>query len=106
MVRRKTRDTDQPPNRGASESFGVLLPPGIAPVVAPPMPPTPVPAEALPWTVSSWHGLPQWRCAQCPWDTLEGEEAMIAHIKAHHGPAIQAQPIVQAYDARGNPLEG
>ena len=58
----------------------------------------------LPWTMSTWSGLPQWRCSLCPWDTLEGEDAMIEHIEGNHGGVPPPPPLVQAYDARGNPL--
>lgn len=41
-------------------------------------------AEAL-WTAAAWGGQMQYRCGACPWDTLEGEEAMRAHVRAAHG---------------------
>ena len=62
--------------------------------------------EAVPWTELTWHGLPMLRCTLCPWDTLDGEAAMIAHIAARHGvreAAPRRQPLVQAYDVWGNP---
>ncbi len=61
-------------------------------------------APKLPWTLSTWSGLPQWRCTLCPFDTLDGEDAMIEHIENRHGAIPAAAPLVQAYDARGNPI--
>ncbi len=75
----------------------VVAPPGVVVEV------TPSAAEELPWTELRWHGLPMLRCRLCPYDTLEGVEAMIEHIEARHAPEPPPQPLVQAYDASGNP---
>lgn len=64
------------------------------------------PPIELPYIEGLWSGLPQWRCRLCPWDTLEGEDVMWEHIAARHGAAEPVAPrLVQAYDARGNPIE-
>ena len=57
----------------------------------------------LPWVVGMWGGFTQWRCRLCPWDTLEGEDAMLEHVAARHGVVEKSPALVQAYDARGNP---
>jgi hypothetical protein len=64
----------------------------------------PPPAEPGPeagYTIGSWKGHKQWRCNLCPFDTLDGERAMLEHIAAKHAPP---PPVVQAYDARGHPI--
>lgn len=58
----------------------------------------------LPYTVGKWQGYTQWQCRLCPWDTLEGEEAIWEHIQARHAPP-PAPPLVQAYSAGGHPIE-
>lgn len=42
--------------------------------------------DEKPYTVGWWKGLRQWRCKQCPWDTLESEAAMLEHIAVRHAP--------------------
>ena len=39
------------------------------------------------FTIGSWRGFTQWRCAHCPFDTLESEEAMRRHLQQHAPPA-------------------
>lgn len=58
------------------------------------------------FTMGSWKGLPQWRCVLCPWDTLDGEAAMLAHYQANHAPPPPppAPVLIQAYDRFGNPI--
>jgi hypothetical protein len=58
------------------------------------------------WTVGTWGDLPQWRCALCTWDTLDGERAMAAHYLAVHAPPAPPAPpaIVQVYDRYGRPV--
>lgn len=59
------------------------------------------------WTLGTWQTLPHWRCALCEWDTLDGEDAMVAHYLATHvppPPAAPAQTII-VYDRYGNPVE-
>lgn len=34
----------------------------------------------------SWKGFTQHLCNYCPWDTLQGEAAMLAHLQAQHFP--------------------
>lgn len=60
-----------------------------------------------PFEVGEWNGHVQWRCRLCPWDTLKGEAAMREHLAARHAPKVE-QPVkrlIQAYDARGNPID-
>ena len=59
----------------------------------------------LRWTMGQWGDYPQWRCAACPFDTLDGEEAMQAHWQAEHAPPapVVAPPTIQIYDRWGNP---
>ena len=60
-----------------------------------------------PFEVGEWNGHVQWRCRLCPWDTLKSEAAMREHLAARHAPKVE-QPVkrlVQAYDARGNPID-
>lgn len=69
---------------------------------------TPVPiwgtaTEArLPYVLDQWSGLPQYRCPHCPFDSLD-EGTILEHIAAHLV-AEKPQTLVQAFDARGNPL--
>ena len=57
------------------------------------------------WTMGRWGDMPQWRCAFCPFDTLDGEAVMLAHWQAEHAPPapVVAPPIIQVYDRWGNP---
>lgn len=66
----------------------------------------PAAAEPKPWTVGAWADLPQWRCSLCPFDTLDSEEAMLAHYAAVHAPPPPAAtaPTVLRADRFGNPV--
>jgi len=57
------------------------------------------------WETGEWSFFPIWRCVLCPFDTLEGEEAMLEHWhSAHEHPAPVVTPsVIQVYDHRGNP---
>ena len=57
------------------------------------------------WTMGQWGGIPQWRCACCPFDTLDGEDVMQAHWQAEHAPPapVVTPPTIQIYDRWGNP---
>lgn len=114
-TRRSSRDTETGGHGdGATRGHGDTETPGVVvePVVSEPVEPVAAAAEPLtspyesnvPWTMGTWSGMPQWRCTMCPFDTLDGEDAMIVHIEARHGPTPTAAPLVQAYDARGNPI--
>jgi hypothetical protein len=59
-----------------------------------------------------WHDLPLWQCAQCPFDTLDGEEAFMQHWEKMHGPApapVIPEPIGSGLlfvaDKRGNVVQ-
>lgn len=57
------------------------------------------------WAVGTWGVFPQWRCALCEWDTLDGESVMAAHYLAVHAtPATPAPAIIQVYDRYGRPV--
>ncbi len=50
------------------------------------------------WTMGMWHELPQWRCTACAWDTLDGEDAMVAHWNERHAvkaPKAVGPPVVK-----------
>ena len=53
------------------------------------------------YTVGTWAGLTQWRCSQCPWDTLESEKAMIAHWRQSHAPPPPVPTLI--LDPSGQP---
>lgn len=38
------------------------------------------------YTVGWWKGFRQWKCKQCPWDTVKNEADMLEHIAAVHTP--------------------
>jgi len=57
------------------------------------------------FTVGRWGAYVRWQCRLCPWDTLDGEEAMLEHIQARHGPPPAPAAVIQVYDASGRPVE-
>lgn len=59
------------------------------------------------WTMGQWSEFSQWSCVFCPFDTLDGEEAILAHYLAEHAPPapVVAPPMIQVYDRYGNPVE-
>lgn len=59
------------------------------------------------WTMGQWGDFRQWICAFCHFDTLDGEDAILAHYLAVHAPPAPAMapPIIQVYDRYGNPVE-
>lgn len=58
------------------------------------------------WDVGEWRGYERWACRLCPFDTLDGEGAMVAHWMACHAPPSPAPPsaVVQVYTAGGRPV--
>lgn len=56
------------------------------------------------WQTAEWSFYTLWRCVLCPFDTLEGEEAMLEHWQsAHEHPTeISAPSTIPIYDRRGN----
>lgn len=68
--------------------------------------PAPAAAEPELWTVGAWGEFTQWQCTLCPWDTLDGEEAMRAHYATAHAPPPPAAPAptVLRADRFGNPV--
>ena len=64
-------------------------------------------ADARPWTVGSWNGLPQHLCRLCPFDTLEGEAVIRAHYRERHGsppPEPPRRVVSQILDRWGEPI--
>lgn len=63
-------------------------------------------SEDARWVEGQWNGLPMWTCGVCQWDTLEGEGAMVEHIRAQHEPppAPPPAPVIQVFDRWGNPV--
>jgi len=61
--------------------------------------------------MATWKGFPQWRCRRCAWDTLAGEEAILAHLQEVHEPPLRppSPPLVAVSDRWGRevrPLQG
>jgi hypothetical protein len=57
------------------------------------------------FTTNTWGGLRRWACARCPWDTLDGEDAMRAHIAERHTTVIADPREVEIKQDRfGNPV--
>jgi hypothetical protein len=66
--------------------------------------PEPAPmAKAEQFRMGEWRGFSVWRCELCPWDTMDGEQAMRVHLATVHAPPKR---LVVAYDARGDVLAG
>jgi len=68
-------------------------------------------AEPSAFEPGTWKGFPQWRCRRCAWDTLAGEEAILAHILEVHEPPLRppSPPLVAVSDRWGRevrPLQG
>ena len=57
------------------------------------------------WITAEWGVLPQWRCCLCPFDTLDGEAAMLEHWRECHAHPVPVAPppVIQIYDKWGNP---
>ncbi len=64
----------------------------------------PVASEPAHWTESIWGVHAQWACAYCPFDTLDGEEAMAEHYRSQHAPPPPPAPapVVLIADRYGN----
>lgn len=46
---------------------------------------TTAPVYAL-WSIGRWHDVPLYACLFCPFDTLDGEAAMLEHWREVHAP--------------------
>ncbi len=58
-----------------------------------------------PYTTGTWNGLTVWRCRLCSWDTLDGEEVMLAHIAERHYPRpVSIDSGVLIYGPDGQPI--
>lgn len=64
------------------------------------------PEAERPFVVGTWRGRTQWRCRACPWDTLDGEAAIMEHIQAAHTPKPPPRRAVTLplVDRFGNPI--
>ncbi len=58
------------------------------------------------YDVGQWKGRPQFRCLQCPFDSLQ-EQPMVEHVRSRHGSAPRpTRPAsVPLYDRFGNLIE-
>ena len=66
-----------------------------------------LPEPQPPYYIGTWNGLTQWRCAQCQFDTLDGEDEIIQHIIQAH--TVRATPPASGLnivmtDRFGNPI--
>ena len=63
-------------------------------------------SEEVRYTIGSWKGIVQYRCTKCPFDTVDGEAAMVEHIRTAHAPPPEPRmvelPLVDRY---GNPMQ-
>lgn len=66
--------------------------------------PPPSEDEEKPYSLGTWRGRMQWKCKQCPWDTLEGEAAMLEHIASAHTPPPKRKGIVLIADKSGRQI--
>ena len=73
-----------PPVAAETEQPLVSPAPSVAP--RPPVAKTPMLLVGLKgyYEVGEWAGREQLRCKHCPWDTLNGAEAMRAHLYSNH----------------------
>lgn len=62
------------------------------------------PAEERSYTVGSWRGFTQYQCKLCPWDTLEGEAAMLEHLRSAHAPAPEPKSPILIADKSGRQI--
>lgn len=56
---------------------------------------------------ADWKGLERWVCSECPWDSLNGEEAAVQHALQEHlgySPEAAAQVEEPETDRFGNEL--
>ena len=53
------------------------------------------------FAVGKWKGNTQHRCKLCPWDTLNGEVAMLEHIARTHIAVPMAPPHIPVANAAG-----
>lgn len=64
------------------------------------------PLVALPYLVGKWHGITQYQCRQCPFDSLD-EGAILEHVAGHM--AAERAParsgLVLVADKNGREIE-
>ncbi len=61
-------------------------------------------SEEVGYTVGSWKGIVQYRCTKCAFDTVEGEQAMLEHIRKAHTPPPPPVVTLPLVDRYGNPI--
>lgn len=56
--------------------------------------------------IGAWNGIRQYRCAHCPWDTLD-REAMERHLTERHRPPPEPKPPspIIVTDRFGQPVQ-
>lgn len=55
------------------------------------------------FTTGTWGEHKRWACNLCPYDTLDGEGVMMAHLEqVHYPPPPPPQVIIPVYDRYGN----
>lgn len=93
-----------------SETGELTEPPTVSTETAPESEAS-VAAEQPAFDLATWKGFPQWCCRRCAWDTLAGEEAILAHMQEVHEPPLRppSPPLVAVSDRWGRevrPLQG
>jgi len=66
---------------------------------------SPPPVEERPYTIGTWRGFTQWRCKFCPWDTLEGEAAILEHLRSAHAPSPEPKSPILIADKHGRQIK-
>lgn len=46
---------------------------------------------------AEWRGHMIWLCPRCPWDTMDGEAAVRAHLATRHAPPKPSILVADAY---------
>lgn len=55
------------------------------------------------FTLGKWGSHDRWACDLCPFDTLDGEGVIMAHLEQVHYPAPPPEPVlIPVYDRWGN----
>jgi hypothetical protein len=70
--------------------------------------PAPAPAPNPHFTLGRWQTFTQWKCAYCPYDTLQGEAVIMEHYQERHAPPPEPAPaprLIQVADRSGNPVD-
>jgi hypothetical protein len=58
------------------------------------------------YEMGMWGAFPQWKCLHCPWDTLDGEAAMLEHYaRVHLVRAAEPARTIPVFDRWGNEVK-